>query len=270
MHSCLIVYPLFPSPLPAQSQETGKELFTFSHKSGVRSVGFAHRDADGDTMILTTQDSTLQQKPTIFIYNVAKDLSEQSSEPIRTLTPDLPDNNNINRALWGAFNETIICCCDDGTIRVWDTSTAQEVAKVMGHDKKVNSITFSKDQTMFISASSDQTAKLWDAKSLQCLKTYKSDRPLNAAAISPIFNQVIVGGGQEARDVTTTSGKAGHFEVDFFHVYYQEYMGHVKGHFGPVNAMDFAPDGKSFVTGGEDGFIRLHHFPESYFQSDYE
>ncbi len=49
---------------------------------------------------------------------------------------------------------------------------------------------------MFITASSDHTAKLYDTKTLKELKTYHSDRPLNSAALSPTMNHVIVGGGQ--------------------------------------------------------------------------
>ena len=58
---------------------------------------------------------------------------------------------------------------------------------------------------MFISASKDTSAKLYDADTLQCLKTYKTDRPVNSASISPKFDHVVLGGGQEAMDVTTTS-----------------------------------------------------------------
>lgn len=32
----------------------------------------------------------------------------------------------------------------------------------------------------------------------QVLKTYQSDRPMNSADVSPIFDHVIMGGGQEA------------------------------------------------------------------------
>jgi translation initiation factor 3 subunit I len=35
----------------------------------------------------------------------------------------------------------------------------------------------------------------------QVLKTYQSDRPINSADISPIFDHVVLGGGQEASQV---------------------------------------------------------------------
>jgi translation initiation factor 3 subunit I len=102
---------------------------------------------------------------------------------------------------------------------------------------------------------------------MEKLKTFQSDRPLNDAAISPLMNHVILGGGQEAMSVTTTSAKVGHFEVDFFHMVYQNKLGSVKGHFGPVNTLAFNPDGKSYASGSEDGYIRLHHFDKDYFTS---
>jgi hypothetical protein len=32
---------------------------------------------------------------------------------------------------------------------------------------------------------------------------------------------------------------------------YQEEFGQVRGHFGPINTVAFAPDGRGFTTGGE-------------------
>lgn len=45
---------------------------------------------------------------------------------------------------------------------------------------------------------------------------------------------------------------------------YAEEFGQVRGHFGPINAVVFAPDGRGFATGGEDGYVRLHHFDNEY------
>jgi translation initiation factor 3 subunit I len=47
--------------------------------------------------------------------------------------------------------------------------------------------------------------------------------------------QVLLGGGQEAMDVTTTSLRQGKFETRFWHKVLEEEVGRVKGHFGPIN-----------------------------------
>lgn len=239
--------------------KTGKELFSWGHKSGVRACQFAH----GERMFLSVQDNTFSQTPTIFIYNLAEDLKDQTSEPVRAMTCPA---SRINEALWGALNQTVISGHEDGSLRLWDVETGKEVLKVHDHKKSVNSLQFNADGTMILTASSDGTSKLYDAKTLQLQKTYTSDRPLNSASISPLLPHVIVGGGQDAMNVTTTSSKVGHFEVDFYHTVYAEFLGSVKGHFGPVNSVAFSPTGKNFVSGSEDGYIRLHHFDKEYFK----
>ncbi len=44
--------------------------------------------------------------------------------------------------------------------------------------------------------------------------------------------QVILGGGQEASQVTTTVARVGKFEVRVYHKVLEEEVGRVKGHFG--------------------------------------
>lgn len=197
------------------------------------------------------------------MYNVCFLAVPETSEPVRAMTCPA---SRINEALWGALNQTVISGHEDGSLRLWDVETGKEVLKVHDHKKSVNSLQFNADGTMILTASSDGTSKLYDAKTLQLQKTYTSDRPLNSASISPLLPHVIVGGGQDAMNVTTTSSKVGHFEVDFYHTVYAEFLGSVKGHFGPVNSVAFSPTGKNFVSGSEDGYIRLHHFDKEYFK----
>lgn len=87
--------------------------------------------------------------------------------------------------------------------------------------------------------------------------------------LDPI-SQVVVGGGQEAMEVTTTSTKAGKFDARFFHLVFEEEFARVKGHFGPINSLAFHPDGKSFSSGGEDGFVRIQSFDQSYFDYKFD
>ena len=249
---------------------TGTELHSFPHKSGVRSVSFA----EGERMFLAVTDQTFSSQPTVFIYNLAdfpddslgQPNAAQETTPVREMFV-AGSNVKMCGALWGSLNQTVIAAYDDGCVRVWDVDRGEEIAKVQEHKKAINSLQFSKDRTMIITASSDHTAKIYDTKTLQLLKTFTSDRPLNAAGLSPLFNHVIVGGGQEAMNVTVTSAKVGHFETDFYHTVYGDFLGSVKGHFGPINTLAFNTNGKSFASGAEDGYIRLHHFDKEYFNS---
>lgn len=47
---------------------------------------------------------------------------------------------------------------------------------------------------------------------------------------------------------------------------YEEEIGGVRGHFGPINALGVSPDGRSFTSGGEDGYVRVNHFDADYFK----
>ena len=46
---------------------------------------------------------------------------------------------------------------------------------------------------------------------------------------------MLLGGGQEAMSVTTTSLRQGKFDARFWHRVFEEEVGRVKGHFGPLN-----------------------------------
>lgn len=108
--------------------------------------------------------------------------------------------------------------------------------------------------------------QLIDGSTLETIKTYKTGRPVNSAAISPIRDHILLGGGQEAMNVTTTDARQGQFQARLFHLIFEEEFAGVKGHFGPINSLAFHPDGKSFSTGGEDGFVRIQSFDPEYFE----
>lgn len=80
------------------------------------------------------------------------------------------------------------------------------------------------------------------------MKIYTTETPVNSAVITPerpyvsvtrlpldrssysVSSQIILGGGQDAMNVTTTSQRAGKFESRFFHKLFEEEVGRVKGH----------------------------------------
>ena len=78
--------------------------------------------------------------------------------------------------------------------------------------------------------------QLLSSRNLAILKTYISDTPLNTASVTPKKDFVILGGGQAAMDVTTTSARQGKFEARFYHKVFEDEIGRVRGHFGPLEA----------------------------------
>uniref|UniRef100_A0A9J8BE26 Eukaryotic translation initiation factor 3 subunit I n=1 Tax=Cyprinus carpio carpio TaxID=630221 RepID=A0A9J8BE26_CYPCA len=183
----------------------------------------------------------------------------------------LPCNESkITSAVWGPLGEFVIAGHENGEINQYSAKSGEILKVAKEHTKQINDIQSSVDLTMVISASKDCTAKLFDSTNLEHIKTFKTERPVNSAAISPIMDHVVMGGGQEAMEVTTTSTRIGKFEARFFHAAYEEEFGRVKGHFGPINCVAFHPDGKSYSSGGEDGYVRIHYFDPQYFDFELE
>lgn len=72
--------------------------------------------------------------------------------------------------------------------------------------------------------------QLWDVQTLQEMKQYATETPLNSACITPLRPYIVLGGGQDAMNVTTTSQRAGKFESRFWHKLFEEEVGRVRGH----------------------------------------
>lgn len=101
------------------------------------------------------------------------------------------------------------------------------------------------------------------------MQKFTSDRPLRGGVISPIKNHIILGGGQDAHLVTTTDESQAGFDIEFWHIVYNERLASLPAHFGTVRTLDLSNDGKMLASGAEDGYIRLWHFDDKYLSSNY-
>lgn len=240
--------------------ETGKLLHTWDFPTAVKWAVFSN---DGKFALLTLE-RRMGYPGAIVIVEIKPLGEEQNPEPITIMQP------KDSKALvggWGPLDKFIIAGHEDGTISQWDWEEGLLLKTVNNHVKLITDMQFSEDHSYFVTASKDSTARLFDSKTLQLLKTYKpADKtPLNSAAILPApVELVVVGGGQEAMDVTRTSQRAGKFESRFYNKIFEEEIGRVKGHFGPINTIAVHPSGNGYASGAEDGFIRLHQFDKGY------
>ncbi|KAH7975536.1 hypothetical protein HPB52_003032 [Rhipicephalus sanguineus] len=143
------------------------------------------------------------------------------------------NQSKVTSALWWHYDDGILSAHEDGTLATWDIKSGMQLNQIKGHNLTINDLHF--------------------------IEVGKH-----------LTSEVVLGGGQEAMDVTTSSVKAGKFDARFFHLIFEEEFGRVKDHFGPINSVAFHPDGKSYSSGGEDGYVRVHYFDPSYFDFQVE
>ncbi|KAJ3102716.1 Eukaryotic translation initiation factor 3 subunit I [Phlyctochytrium planicorne] len=243
--------------------ETGRNVYTWKTKSAVRAVHYAL----GDEMALFVTDKTMGQQCTIHIIAIEPDPEDQTDEIMRSIPINGP---KATVAAWGNLNKTIYTGHEDGSIAIWDPETGERLDASKPHTGAITDLQFSKDKSHFITSSKDNSAQIHDSQTLKVLKRYQTERPVNSACLSPIRPHIILGGGQDAMNVTTTTAKGNKFEARFYHLVFEDEIGRVKGHFGPINTLAFHPNGRSFASGGEDGFVRVHHMDEDYFAFKYD
>lgn len=244
--------------------ETGECISTYEQTTSARTCAFSY----SGRYAMCSTDNTMQKDCEIKII----DFNDQQQAAghggiMKTSVCTSSQKGKVTASLWWNLDDGILTGHEDGSVCIWDIrKNLEKVQRVRAHRDVINDMQSNKDSTMVITASKDHSAIVFDADTLEELKKFQTERPVNSAAISPIFNHVLLGGGQEAREVTVTSTKQGKFDARFYHLIFEEEFGRVKDHFGPINSVAFHPDGKSYASGGEDGFVRVHYFDQTYFE----
>ncbi|KAI9740867.1 MAG: translation initiation factor eIF3 subunit [Claussenomyces sp. TS43310] len=244
--------------------QSGKCLKTWDFNTAVKRVEFSE---DGSQLLAVTEQR-MGFLGTIVVLDIKLDVdAEQSDEKALTITCE---ESKATVAGWSYLSKYIIAGHEDGSMSQYDAKTGEQLDNREVHELQITDLQWSHDRTYLITASKDKTSKLVDATNLEVMKTYVADTPLNSAAMTAKKDFVILGGGQAAMDVTRTSARQGKFEARFYHKIFEEEIGRVRGHFGPLNTVAVDPTGKGYASGGEDGYVRVHHFDKGYYDFKFE
>ena len=90
---------------------------------------------------------------------------------------------------------------EDFAIHLWDMTSGQKMGTLTGHSGIVWSVTFSPDGEMLASVSSDGTARIWDWRSGELLKTLDFPDQVGSVSFSPDGQMLAVGGLDELQSL---------------------------------------------------------------------
>lgn len=122
--------------------------------------------------------------------------------------------------------------------------TAELMQTFAAHQNSINALKLLVDRRHFVSASADNTIRLWDLGTGEELRTFSGhDTFVNTLTISP--DEKTIYSGSANGSIFGWNLETGEKVMEF------------AGHDGPVNTLDRTPDGQLLVSGASDGTIKI-------------
>lgn len=141
-------------------------------------------------------------------------------------------------------NNQVITASTDGTVRLWNTFSGEEVRRFTGHLGSVSWFVVLPDGSSMITNGNDGTIRLWDIRTGNELQSLlDGDIPIRYMALSPDGRLLAVSDQEFGLRVWELDGMTLHFELS--------------GHTDLVNKLDFSDDGRMLVSASHDGTARL-------------
>lgn len=189
--------------------------------------------------------------------------------------------------------KTVVSASADGTARIWDVASAQQLHTLKGHTAEIHSVAVSPDAKFVVTGSADRTVRFWDVNTGQVLTVYlEHTAEVNAVAISLDGQRIATTGndriikvlraplGAEIRGVKISGetpmrclalSRDGRFAaaggndatVRQWDLTTGRERRKLDGHTAPVLCVALAPDGNTAFTGSENGEVRQWDFSTS-------
>lgn len=221
---------------------TGQSLYQFPHKHIVKTVDFSP-----SSQYLATGG----HEGILRIY----DLLEPKKAPLE-IVQNAKEKITINKCTW--LSDTVILVgCEDGIVRFWQfpeagpmsSSIPTEPIKQLETEDKIRDLEISYKVPGVgdvLTVAAGDKVYFFNFQDYSLIHVYKMPihfREEGGASLHPDGSKFIAGGSDLwVRVFDFKTGKE---------------LGCLKGHHGPIRCLRYAPDGKLYATGSEDGTIRL-------------
>lgn len=132
----------------------------------------------------------------------------------------------------------------DGSVRLWDARTGEELHLLKGHSDCVHSVCFSPDGHRIMTGSGDKTLRIWDVQTgteLLCITGHSAR--VTGTAFSPDGRRAASGSWDNTVRVWDVKTGAEEFAL--------------RGHEGFVDAVSYSSDGRLIASGSHDNTVRV-------------
>lgn len=220
--------------------KTGREQMVFDgHSFAVTHVVFS---PDGNRVATSSLDKTAR------IWDADKGDPDNLGKPVQLAKLDHPDE--VCDIDFSRDGKHVATACKDGIARIWNTDT-QQIVTQFDHSGQAEkrilwSVMFSTDYARLISASENNTAKIWNCYNEMrppVQVAHPAKNTLYSAAFSTDGRRIITASGDKTA-IVWNAGTGRRYHV-------------LKGHEREVLNVSFSPNGKKALTASKDGTARI-------------
>ncbi|GAV48939.1 hypothetical protein ZYGR_0N03440 [Zygosaccharomyces rouxii] len=145
----------------------------------------------------------------------------------------------------GQVEELMVTASDDFTMFLWNPlKSAKPLARMTGHQKLVNHVAFSPDGRYIVSASFDNSIKLWDGRDGKFIATFRGH-------VASVYQ---VAWSSDCRLLVSCSKDT---TLKVWDVKTRKLSVDLPGHQDEVYTVDWSADGQRVCSGGKDKMVRL-------------
>ena len=150
----------------------------------------------------------------------------------------------MNCCRYSPDGKTIVTASGDGTLRIWDPASGQQMCLLSGHADFVNACDYSPDGEKIVSCASDRTLRIWDLR-------------LARSSDEPVKHRDFVTAGCFSRDGRYAVSASWDATVRLWDGETGAAAGVLYGHEDEVYDCTISPDGRQIASVSWDGRLNL-------------